>query len=345
MQYVNLGSSGLKVSRLSYGNWVNSKGGQSDVIDDCVKWCYDHGVNFFDTAEIYSMGDGERQLAHAIKKLNVPRDELVIATKLYHGKRVDTVNAQNCNGTSRKHLLEAIDRSLALLEMDYVDIMFLHRFDSSTPMKETLLAIKAMLDTGKVLYWGTSEWQGVRIIQAMHMCDELKMSRPIVEQCQYNMFVREKMEREYSILFDEYKMGTTIWSPLCSGILTGKYNDGIPDGSRFAENENLLVIYDRHFSEDKKEKTVGMLKELQKVADSLECSMAALATAWCLKYDNVSTLIVGASKVEQLEENFKAMELVDKLDSDVLKRIEMILGNAPKIEYDIRTFKPFPLRR
>lgn len=345
MEYVNLGRSGLKVSRLSYGNWVNSKGGQSDVIDDCVAWCYKRGINFFDTAEMYSMGDGERQLGHAIKKLGVPRDELVISTKLYNGNKKDTKNHQNLIGTSRKHLLEGINTSLKLLDMDYVDIMFLHRFDPTTPMTETILAIKEMLNSGKILYWGTSEWQGVRIMEAMHLCDKFGVARPVAEQCQYNMLVRNKMEREYSILFDEYGLGTTIWSPLASGVLTGKYNEGIPDGSRFAENPELMVVFNRILGDDIKEATVKKLRDIEALAKELDMKMAQLALAWTLVYNNTSTCILGASKVEQLEENFKALELVSKLTPEILQRINKILNNAPEIEFDNRRMVPKPNRR
>lgn len=361
MQYVSLGSSGIQVSRLSYGNWVNSRGGQSDLCDACVKKCYDHGVNFFDTAEMYSNGDGERQLGHAIKKLNVPRDGQVISTKLFWGYRPNNEELGKCNlvgvgelegqvkvnscGTSRKHLIEAMDRSLNLLQMDYVDIMFLHRYDHTSPVKETLMAIKEQLDSGKILYWGTSEWTGVRIMEAMHMADVLEMPRPVAEQCQYNMLVRHKMEREYSILFDEYGMGTTIWSPLASGILTGKYNNGIPDKSRFAENPDLRGSYNKYFSEDKKSETVKKLNDIDAIAKELGMTMTQLALAWTLAYDNVSTCILGATKVEQLEENFKALENVSKVTPEICQRLNRILNTSPEIEFNNRKMVPKPNRR
>lgn len=345
MEYVNLGRSGLKVSRVSYGNWVNSKGGQSDVIDTCVQYCYDQGINFFDTAEVYSQGDGERQLGHAIKKLGVPRDELVISTKFYWGSRPDTKLSQNCTGTSRKHLAEGIKRSLGLLEMDYVDVVFLHRFDNHTPLRETCLAIKEMLDSGKIHYWGTSEWPGVRIMEAMHICDQLKMPRPIAEQCQYNMLVREKMESEYAILFDDYGLGTTIWSPLKSGVLTGKYNDGIPEGSRLANNENMKDTYEKYFGESVRDGTIKMFNEIDAIAKELGMSMGQLALSWTIAYNNTSTCILGASKVEQLEENIKCVQLKDKLTPEILEKINNVLNNSPPKEMDYKSFKPIPLRR
>lgn len=345
MQYVNLGSSGLKVSRLSYGNWVNSKGGQSDIIDECVQWCYDHGVNFFDTAEAYSGGDGERQISHAIKKLGIPRHELVVTTKLFWGVRPDSNLKCNYLGTSRKHLMEGMNTSLGLLDMEYVDVVFLHRFDHTTPMRETLLAMKDILDSGKAHYWGTSEWPAVRIMQAMHMCDELKMPRPTAEQCQYSMLERTKMEFDYGILFDEYGLGTTIWSPLASGVLTGKYNDGIPEGSRFDTSPELKTIYDRHLGPENREATLKKLNAVADIAKSLDATMAQLALAWCLAYDNVSTILVGASKVSQLEDNFKALEVVKKLTPEILTQMNEILGNRPVQEANGRTFQPLPNRR
>jgi len=345
MEYVNLGRSGLRVSRLSYGNWVNSKGGQSDVIDECVKYCYDHGVNYFDTAEIYDMGDGERQMAHAIRKLNIPRDELVIATKLYWGQRSDTVIGANTKGCSRKHLMEGMKRSLDLLEMDYVDLVFLHRYDEHTPIRETLLAVKEILESGRVHYWGTSEWPAVRIMQAMHMCDELQMPRPIAEQCEYSMLHRQKMESDYGCLFDDYGYGTTIFSPLKSGVLTGKYNNGIPEGSRFAENKDLKGIYNSCFGEDVKEKTLKMFNELDAIAKEFGMTMGQLALAWTIAYDNTSSCILGASKVEQIKENMQALELSKKLTPEVLKRINETLNNAPTAERNFRQGGQIPLRR
>jgi len=212
-------------------------------------------------------------------------------------------------------------------------------------MKETLLGIKDILDSGRAHYWGTSEWPATRIMQAMHMCDELKMPRPTAEQCQYNMLERTKMEFDYGTLFDEYGLGTTIWSPLASGILTGKYNDGIPEGSRFDTSPELRMIHDRWLAGDKKESTLKKLNDLADLAKSVDATMAQLALAWCLAYDNVSTVLVGASRVSQLEDNFKAMEVVKRLTPEHLSKVEEILGNRPVQEVNGRTFQPLPNRR
>jgi aryl-alcohol dehydrogenase-like predicted oxidoreductase len=244
MEYVSLGTSGLKVSRMGFGNWITSGGGVSDLTNSMVKAAWDAGINFFDTAEAYDNGLGEIQMGNALKALGVPRQELVITTKLFHGcsmpgaggksGNVELKINQNQVGTSRKHLLEGMTRSLKNMQLDYVDIIYCHRYDINTRTEEVCHAMKLILNKGQALYWGTSEWPAQRLVEAMHICDRIGCPRPVVEQPQYNIVNRQKMEVEYNVLFDEYGLGTTIWSPLCSGILCGKYNDGsIPDSTRF----------------------------------------------------------------------------------------------------------------
>jgi aryl-alcohol dehydrogenase-like predicted oxidoreductase len=241
MEYVSLGTSGLKVSRLGFGNAITSDGDESEF-NSMVKAAWEAGINFFDTAELYDNGLGEIQMGNALKALGVARQELVITTKLFIGCTVPGGKAGNVElkinenqiGTSRKHLLEGMTRSLKNMQLDYVDIIYCHRYDIYTSTEEVCHAMKFILNRGQALYWGTSEWPAQRLVEAMHICDRIGCPRPIVEQPQYNIAYRQKMEIDYNILFDEYGMGTTIWSPLCSGILCGKYNDGsIPDSTRF----------------------------------------------------------------------------------------------------------------
>lgn len=330
MIYRYLGNSGLKVSALSWGNWINTKG--EDPTFDILKTAYDAGVNFFDTAEIYGFGEGETTLGKALKKLNVPRESLVISTKIFKvGLGV------NDGFLSRKHIIEGLRNSLKRLQLDYVDVVFCHRPDPNTPLEETCRAMDWVINQGMAFYWGTSDWSASQIMDAYAVCEKLNLIKPICEQPQYNLFVREKLENEYSLLFQKYKMGTTIWSPLMSGILTGKYMEGIPKGSRgdlFAESARLhFQIYnDNKTSYDEK------LSKLKVIAERLGFSLATLAIAWTVKNPCVSTCIVGASRADQMQENLKALELLPKLTAEVEEEIEQILGNMPQAEMDWMTF-------
>jgi len=331
MIYRNLGNSGLKVSALSWGNWINTKG--EDTTYDIIKCAYDAGVNFFDTAEIYGFGEGETTLGNALKKLNVARESLVISTKLFK-----VGNGVNDSFLSRKHIIEGLRNSLKRLQLDYVDVVFCHRPDPSTPLEETCRAMDWVINQGLAFYWGTSEWSSAQIMDAYAVCEKLNLIKPICEQPQYNLFVREKLENEYSLLFQKYKMGTTIWSPLMSGVLTGKYMEGIPKGSRgdiFAQSASL------HFKmySDNKENWDGKLLKLKAIAEKFGFSLATLAVAWTIKNPCVSTCILGASKVEQLQENLKALELLPNLTDEVENEIEQILENAPMAEMDWMTFQ------
>ncbi len=331
MVYRYLGNSGLKVSALSWGNWINTKG--EDPTYEIIKCAYEAGVNFFDTAEIYGFGEGEGTLGKALKKLDVPRQNLVISTKLFkvgHGV--------NDSFLSRKHIIEGLRNSLKRLQLDYVDVVFCHRPDPNTPLEETCRAMNWVIDQGMAFYWGTSEWSAAQIMDAYSVCERLNLIKPICEQPQYNLFVREKLENEYSLLFQKYKMGTTIWSPLMSGILTGKYMNGTPKGSRgdlFADNARL------HFQmyNDNKNSSDEKLTKLKVIAERLGFSLATLAIAWSIKNPCVSTCIVGASRVDQMQENLKALELLPLITNEVEKEIEEIMGNMPAAEMDWMTFQ------
>lgn len=345
MQYVSLGKSGLKVSRFSYGNWINCKEGAQERANELVKKAWELGINYFDTAEGYDFGEGEKQLGIALRNLNVPRSDYVVSTKIFFGKFANNTNMHNNFGTSRKRLVEGLDRALKNLQMDYVDVVFCHRYDNHTPTIEVVQAMKDILNSGKAFYWATSTWPPIRLMEAMLLCDQIGCPRPIADQCEYSMLVRERIEENYCVLFDEYGLGTTIWSPLTSGILTGKYNDGIPEDSRFAVDKRFFYIYERYLADDKKEATVKMLKELGKIAEELGCTQTQLCLAWCLISNDVSTCILGASRPNQLEENVASLNVVPKLTREILDRIEGILNNRPKIGMDYRIMSETPPRR
>lgn len=270
MVYRYLGNSGLQVSVLSFGNWLNSNTQEDyELTRDAIKKCYDAGVNFYDTAEIYGSGNAESLMGRAFEELKLPREELVISTKLFKiGQKV------NDTFLSRKHIIEGIKNSLKRLKLDYVDVLFCHRPDYETPLEETCRAMSWVIDQGWAFYWGTSEWPADRISKAVELCDRLNLHKPIVEQPQYNLLWRSRFEKEYRRLFSEYKMGTTIWSPLAGGILSGKYNDGnIPEGSRY-EKHKLETVWNTHMASEKKEETCKKLTELGKIAEELGYTQA-----------------------------------------------------------------------
>jgi voltage-dependent potassium channel beta subunit len=338
MIYRYLGNSGLRVSAISWGNWINTKD-ENEITYNTVKVALDHGVNFFDTAEIYGFGEGETSLGNSLKKLGTKREDLVISTKIF---KVGT--GVNDGFLSRKHIIEGLNNSLKRLQLDYVDIVFCHRPDFRTPIEETCRAMDWVINQGKAFYWGTSEWSASQIMEAHMICEKLGLIKPLVEQCQYNMMVREKMENEYAHLFQRTKMGTTIWSPLFSGVLTGKYINEIPKGSRldvFASNASL------HKSQYDKNKAVWdeKLLKLKEISERLGFTLSQLAIAWTIKNPDVSTCIVGASKPEQLEENLKALDLLEVYTKDVEDEIEKILDNTPQGEMDWLYFNRLPGRR
>jgi len=337
MEYRRLGPTGLKVSVLGFGNWLTSdKPDFQARTAEMIKKSYDLGVNFFDTAEVYGAGEAEIAMGKAFKELNLPREQLVISTKIFWGgKGVNDV------GLSRKHILEGTENSLKRLQLSYVDIIFCHRPDFETPLEETCRAFDYLINNGKTFYWGTSEWPADRISEAYRICDRLGLHRPIAEQPQYSMLARERFEKEYDSLFNENQMGTTIWSPLAGGVLTGKYNNGIPEGSRFdSDNPLLKSIFERMFSAEKKEKTLKTLTGLGEIAKEVGCSQAQLALAWAIANKNVSVTLFGATTIAQIEDNIKAVQVYHKLTPEILQKIETVLGNAPEPVMDFKNRRP-----
>lgn len=330
MQYRNLGSSGLRVSAFSLGAWV-TYGEQvgEDVANACMTAAIDAGVNFFDNAEAYAAGQAETVMGNVIVKNGWKRSDLVVSTKLFWGGK-----GPNDTGLSRKHILEGTDAALKRLQMDYVDLIYCHRADIHTPIEETVRAMTHLINQGKALYWGTSEWSARQIRQAHDIARQEHLIPPTMEQPQYNMFHRERVEREYAPLYREIGLGTTIFSPLASGLLTGKYNNGIPDGSRLSL-ENMQWLKNNILNEEG-QRRITKVQQLAPIANDLGGTMAQLALAWCLTYEDVSSVITGASRAEQVHENMKALELVEKLTPDVLEQIETILDNKPAPEQDYR---------
>jgi voltage-dependent potassium channel beta subunit len=321
MKYRRLGRTGLEVSELSYGSWVTF-GNQLDVegTKKLIKQAVDAGVNFLDNAEAYASGMSESLMGVALKSYR--REDLVVSTKIFWGG-----TGPNQTGLSRKHLLEGTRNSLKRLQLDYVDLLFCHRPDPHTPIEETVLAMDSLVRSGQTLYWGTSEWSAEQITKAIEFAQDYRAIAPVMEQPQYNMLVRDRFEKEYKPVFDRYGYGTTIWSPLASGVLSGKYNKGIPADSRLGREGWIKKLMD-----DNKLLTPEVFTKIEalgKVADGLGATLSQLALAWTLKNPNVSTTILGASKPEQLAENLKAADLTDKLDDGVMKAIEGILKNKP----------------
>jgi len=330
MEYRFLGKSGLKVSALSFGAWVtfSSQIGENTALE-CMTTAYENGVNFFDNAEVYANGKAEIMMGNVLKKTGWKRGDLVISTKLFWGG-----DGPNDSGLSRKHIMEGIDASLQRLQLDYVDLLFCHRPDLYTPIEETVWAMNQVINQGKAFYWGTSEWNAQQITEAYGIARREHLIPPLMEQPEYNMFHRERVEREYEPLYIEIGMGTTIWSPLASGMLTGKYNQGIPSESRLnVEGYDWLR---KRFENEEGKRRIDIVGQLMPIAADLGCSMAQMAIAWCLKNPNVSTVITGASKREQVIENMKALEVVDKLSPDVMEKIEAVLDNRPKPAHDWR---------
>ena len=325
MEYRRLGKSGLKVSTLSLGSWVTFKFQVEDSdAGDLMKTAYDAGVNFFDNAEVYAAGESERIMGRVLQQMDWGRDTYAVSSKVYWGGQLPTQR-----GLSRKHVHDACHGALKRLQVDYLDLFFCHRPDLETPIEETVRAMNDLITQGKVLYWGTSEWTAAQIAEAAGVARSLGLQGPTMEQPQYNMFVRDKVEKDYLPLYETIGLGTTIWSPLASGILTGKYSDGIPDDSRMALPD-YAWLRERLESEEGRDQ-VTKAQELGRVADELGVSMSKLAIAWCARNPNVSTIILGASKPSQLEETLTALDVVPQLEGAAEERIEAILGNAPEL--------------
>jgi len=325
MRYNRLGSAGIRLSELSLGAWV-TYGGQvgEDGAQKCMSKAYDLGVNFFDNAEAYAHGNAETVMGNVIKKMEWKRSDIVVSSKVFWGGE-----SSNDRGLSRKHIYEACRRSLKRLQFDYLDLFFCHRPDPETPIEETVRAMDDLVHQGLILYWGTSEWTAADIMRAYAIARELGLTPPQMEQPQYNMLHRERVEKEYLPLYREIGLGTTTWSPLASGLLTGKYNRGIPPGSRGAL-ENYSWMKDEILTPD----NIAKVEALEPVARELGCSMAQLALAWARRNQNVSTVITGASRPDQVEENVQSLEFVSALNGDVMGRIDGILNNKPELDRD-----------
>jgi voltage-dependent potassium channel beta subunit len=320
MTYRRLGRAGLKVSELSLGSWVTFGGQVGDEpTEACMKAAYDAGVNFFDGAEVYAKGQAELAMGRVLKKMGWRREGLVLSTKLFWGG-----DGPNDQGLSHKHIIEGFHAALKRWQVDYLDLCFCHRPDPNTPIEETVRAMDVLIRQGKLFYWGTSEWSAAEIQAAFKAAKELHLTPPTMEQPQYNMLVRERFEKEYAPLFKDHGYGTTIWSPLASGVLSGKYNDGVPKESRFT-----LSNYDWLKEKLLAPENLAKAKALAPIAKELGCTQAQLALAWCLKNPNVSTVITGASRAEQVVENMKALDVVPKLTADVMARIDGVLQNKP----------------
>ena len=321
MNYRRLGKAGLKVSELSLGAWV-TYGEQvgEDVAQECMVAAYEAGVNFFDNAEAYADGKAEIVMGNVLKKTGWRRESYVVSTKIFWGG-----DGPNDTGLSYKHIVEGVNNALRRFQLDYVDLVYCHRPDPNTPIEETVRAMDLVIRQGKAFYWGTSEWSAADIMRADALARQNCLTPPSMEQPQYNMFHREKVEVEYAPLYRDLGYGTTIWSPLASGLLTGKYNTGVPAGSR-ATLKGMEWLQKEVFTPER----IEMVKRLEPVASELGCTMAQLGLAWCLKNPNVSAVITGASRAEQVQENMKALEVAPRLTTEVMERIEGIIGKVGK---------------
>ena len=321
MNYRRLGKTGLKVSELSYGSWVTFSFQLGlDEATNIMKLAYENGVNFFDNAEAYASGESEIIMGEAIKNLGWSRDSFIVSSKVFWGGEKPTQR-----GLSHKHIVDACHAALGRLQLDYLDLYFCHRPDPETPIEETVRAMHTLIMQGKICYWGTSEWSAKELKEAYKISKEYYLTPPSMEQPQYNMFEREKMEKEYMEIFQTEKMGTTIWSPLASGLLTGKYMKGMPSNTR-TSLKNYKFIKDSFESEDYKMRH-EKVRQLDQLSNNLNIPLVNLALGWCLKNDNVSTVILGASKAEQLNQNLKTLDYMDLINDDAMEKIERILQN------------------
>src|ERR1700682_3934815 len=317
MNYRRLGRAGLKVSELSFGSWV-TYGNQLDTgaARECMAAAWEHGVNFSANAEVYAAGKSEEIMGEALKKLAWPRLKVIVSTKFFWGIS-DGPNEKST--LNRKYLLHAIDGSLKRLQLDYVDLVYCHRPDPNTPIEETAWAMHDMIERGKALYWGTSEWGAAEIMEAWQVADKHHLRKPVMEQPEYNLFHRNRVEREYARLYEDIGLGLTTWSPLASGLLTGKYRAGVPADSRGAIPRMKFLVDE--LTDKAKNDAVG---KLESVAKELGCTLAQLAIAWCARNPNVSTVITGASRVSQVEENLRAAEFIPRLTPEIMERIDAI---------------------
>jgi len=324
MEYRRMGKTGLQLSVLSFGSWVSfHKQIDDSIADELMGIAYDNGVNFFDNAEVYALGESEKMMGRVLKKKNWDRTSYTVSSKAFWGWR-GKENKPNQTGLSRKHLVEACHEALQRLQVDYLDMYFCHRPDKGTPIEETVWTMHQLIQQGKILYWGTSEWSGVEIMEAHRVAHQYGLIGPAMEQPQYNLLERNKMENEFLMVFKTVGMGTTIWSPLASGLLSGKYNDGIPEGSRFG-----LQGFDWLKERWMRDNFLDKVKTLNNLAQQLGISMAQLSIAWCIKNPNVTTAILGATSKQQLLENLGSLEASEKLTAEVMQQIDDIVQTKP----------------
>ncbi len=326
MEYRIMGRTGLQLSVLSFGSWVTfHKQIEDNTADILMGMAYDAGINFFDNAEGYALGESERMMGRVLKQKNWERSSYVVSSKVFFGWRKN--NKPNQTGLSRKHIFEACHEALQRLQLDYLDLFFCHRPDPKVPIEEVVWTMHNLIQQGKILYWGTSQWSGAEIMEAHRVAQQYKLIGPSMEQPQYNMFERYKVEMDYQPVYKNTGLGTTIWSPLAAGFLTGKYLQGIPEDSRLAIT-GFDWLKDRWLQEEK----INKLKKLVAFADSLGVSMASLAIAWTIKNPHVTSAILGATKKEQLTENLKALDTLKLLNPEVMEEIEKILQNKPSMD-------------
>ncbi len=326
MEYRRMGHTGLQLSVLSYGSWVTfHKQVDDSLADELMGLAYDNGINFFDNAEVYARGESEKLMGRVLRKKAWDRTSYTVSSKVFFGWRGPN-NKPNQTGLSRKHIMEACNEALVRLQVDYLDLFFCHRPDKNTPIEEVVWSMNILIQQGKILYWGTSEWSGVEIMEAHRVAQQYKLIGPVVEQPQYNLLEREKVEKEFDMIYRTVGLGTTIWSPLASGLLTGKYNNGIPEDSRFAL-EGFDWLKNQWMVNDKLDK----VKQLTQFAQELSVPVATLSIAWTIKNPNVTTAILGATKREQLTENLKALDALPKLTPEVMQRIDDIMQTKPKM--------------
>lgn len=326
MEYRRLGKSGLQLSELSLGSWLTfGKQIKNNIAEDLMKLAYDNGVNFFDNAEIYARGESEKVMGKVLKKMKWDRDSYTISSKVFFGYRGTENTKPNQNGLSRKHVFEACHQALERLQVDYLDLFFCHRPDKNTPIEETVWVMHNLITQGKILYWGTSEWSAQEIMEAHMVAKQYNLIGPTMEQPQYNMLHRDKVEVEFDQIYKTVGLGTTIWSPLASGVLTGKYNQKTQPKSTRLTMDGMDWLKDTVVTKD----NLTRVEKLDKIAKDLGLSLPVLAVAWCLKNQNVSTVMLGASKLSQLKENFSAIDAKAKLTPDVMEAIEKALNNTP----------------
>ena len=326
MEYRYMGKTGLQLSTLSFGSWVTfHKQIDDKIADELMGIAYDQGINFFDNAEVYAAGESEKMMGRVLSKKNWDRTSIVLSSKAYFGWR-GKENKPNQTGLSRKHLTEACHEALQRLQTDYLDLYFCHRPDKKMPIAEVVQTMNTLIQQGKILYWGTSEWSGVEIMEAHRIAEAYRLIGPAMEQPQYNLFERNKVDAEYLEIYKNVGLGTTIWSPLAAGLLTGKYNDGIPEGSRF-QMEGFEWLRDRWLMQEK----INKVQQLGAIAKALKVSTASLSIAWCIKNPNVTTAILGATSKAQLLDNLTALETAALLTPEIMQQIEGIVETKPKL--------------